>query len=127
MNYFLNEVSGGTSEVSSSPQAAVFVLPRQSINELLQNHHTTSVIIKTMMYSLLCVGLKEAWDSSAEACGSQILPVEGRDDPLPCQDTTKMNREYFCTIFLFFFFFSFNKNFYKLHVKVNRCGSFILG
>lgn len=83
----------------SSPQAAVFVLPTQSINELLQNQHTTSVIIITMMYSVLCVGLKEAWDSSGEACGSQILPAEGRDDPLPCQDTTKMDKDYFCTIF----------------------------
>lgn len=51
--------------MSSSPRAAVFVLPTQSINELLQNQHTTSVIIIIMMmYSLLCVGLKEAWDFS---------------------------------------------------------------
>lgn len=89
--------------MSSCSQAAVFVLPTQSINELLQNQHTTTVIIITMMYSLLCVGLKEAWDSSAEACGSQILPVEGRDDPLPRQETMKIVREYFCTNLLGFF------------------------
>lgn len=60
--------------MSSSPQAAVFVCPTQSINELLETQHTTSLTITTMMYSLLSGGPKEAVtarDSLVESGGSQ--------------------------------------------------------
>lgn len=87
--------------MGSSSQAAVFVLPTQSIDELLQNQRTTSVVTIIMMYCLVCC-TERSLGLSAEACGSQILPVEGRDDPLPCRDTMMLNREYFCTILEFF-------------------------
>lgn len=96
--------------MTNIPQAAVFVLPTQSISKLLETQHTTSVIIRMMMYSLVGGGLKEtvtAWDSSAESGGSQKYCQLQRGMILcyaqsPQSGTKKTFLYKFCGFFLFF-------------------------